>query len=102
MLTDPARYCLRVQGQLGPEWSEWFDGMTITHDESNETTLCGQVRDQSALYGILNKIQALGLPLLAVNRITAGGETRESQEASPGDKPEQIHHEGETSEEVSP
>ena len=94
MLTNPARYCLRVQGQLGPEWSEWFDGMTITHDETNETTLSGQVRDQAALYGILYKIQALGLPLLAVNRIAAGGETGESQETSPGVKAEQMHHEG--------
>jgi hypothetical protein len=42
--------------------------MTITCDEHNETTLCGQVLDQAALYGILNKIQALGLTLLSVQR----------------------------------
>jgi hypothetical protein len=64
--TDPASYCIRVKGQLGPEWSEWFDDMSITCDERNETTLCGQVLDQAALYGILNKIQALGLTLLSV------------------------------------
>src|SRR5262245_58525482 len=102
MLTDLARYCLRVQGQLGPEWSEWFDGMTITHDEANATTLSGQVRDQAALYGILNKIQALGLPLLAVNRMAAGTETGESQEASPGEKLEQMHHGGRHQEEGYP
>lgn len=66
MATDPARYCIRVKGQFGPEWSEWFDGMTITCDEHNETILSGQLLDQAALYGILNKIQALGLPLLSV------------------------------------
>jgi len=68
MSTGPARYCVRVKGQVGPEWSEWFGGMTITCDEHNETTLCGQVLDQAALYGILNKIQALGLTLLSVER----------------------------------
>lgn len=68
MLTDPASYRIRVKGQVGPEWSEWFDGMTITCDETNETTLFGQVLDQAALYGILNKIRDLGLPLLSIMR----------------------------------
>jgi hypothetical protein len=51
MVSDPASYRIRVKGQVGPEWSEWFDGMTITYDEHNETTLCGQVVDQAALSG---------------------------------------------------
>jgi len=68
MVTDPASYHIRVKGQVGPEWSEWFDGMTITYDETNETILFGQVVDQAALYGILNKIGALGLTLLSVLR----------------------------------
>ncbi len=70
MGTDPASYRIRVKGQLGPEWSEWFGGMSITCDDPNETTLTGQVLDQAALYGILNQIQALGLPLLSVLRET--------------------------------
>jgi len=70
MGTDPASYRIRVKGQLGPEWSEWFGGMSITSDDPNETTLSGQVLDQAALYGILNQIQALGLPLLSVLRET--------------------------------
>ena len=68
MFTDTASYRIRVKGRVGPEWSEWFDGMTITYDETNETTLSGQVLDQAALYGILNKIRDLGLPLLSVLR----------------------------------
>lgn len=71
MVTDPASYRIRVKGQLGPEWSEWFGDMTITSDETNETILSGQVVDQAALYGILNKIQALGLTLLSVLRETS-------------------------------
>ncbi len=68
MVTDPASYRIRVKGQVGPEWSEWFDGMTITYDETNETILSGQIVDQAALYGILNKIRDLGLPLLSILR----------------------------------
>ena len=49
MLTDPASYRIRVMGQVGAEWSEWFGGVTITWDETNETTLFGQVLDQAAL-----------------------------------------------------
>ena len=71
MGTDPASYRIRVKEQLGPEWSEWFGGMSITRDDTNETTLSGQVVDQAALYGILNQIQALGLTLLSVLRETS-------------------------------
>ena len=70
METEPTSYAIRVQGQIGFEWSEWFDGMSITSDEHNETLLSGRVLDQAALYGILNKIQALNLPLLSVIRET--------------------------------
>jgi hypothetical protein len=72
-MIDPARYCIRVKGQMGPEWSEWFGGMTITSDETNETLLSGQVVDQAALYGILNKIRDLGLPLLSLLREAPNG-----------------------------
>ena len=68
MLTDPANYYIRVKGQVGPGWSEWFGGMTIAYHEANETILSGQVVDQAALYGILNKIRDLDLPLLSILR----------------------------------
>ena len=29
MLTTPARYRIRVQGQLGPQWADWFAGFTL-------------------------------------------------------------------------
>jgi hypothetical protein len=67
---QPACYEIRVQGWLGPDWSEWFDGMTITHQKEREgqpiTILTGSVADQAALHGLLNKVYNLGLPLLAV------------------------------------
>jgi hypothetical protein len=60
-------YQLRIEGHLGSQWMEWFDGLTITLTENGDTLLTGQVIDQAALHGILKKIRDLGMPLLSVN-----------------------------------
>ena len=59
-------YEIRVKGHLDGRWSEWFDGLTITNLENGEATLSGEIVDQSALHGVLNKVRDLGLPLVAV------------------------------------
>ena len=64
-----AKYQIRVKGRLDSSWSEWFDGFSITL-EGNETSLIGIVADQSALHGILAKINDLGLPLISVNKLS--------------------------------
>jgi hypothetical protein len=66
---DQAFYEIKVKGHLDSHWSEWFDGLALTHEERGETTLSGPVPDQAALHGLLNKIRDLGLPLLAVNLV---------------------------------
>jgi hypothetical protein len=65
-MTATKRYVIRVKGQLGPEWSDWFEGLTITAQANGETLLSGSVADEAALYGLLVKIRDLGLPLIAV------------------------------------
>ncbi len=60
-------YRIRVRGHLSGQWSEWFDGMTITHEAGGESVLTGPV-DQSALHGLLAKVRDLGLVLVSVNR----------------------------------
>ncbi len=69
MLSMPARYRIRVQGQLGLEWSAWFGGLSLSWQEPDQTVLVGQVVDQAALHGLLNTIRDLGLPLLEVLRL---------------------------------
>lgn len=66
---EPVIYCIRVKGTLDPSWSQWFDGMRIEMTPYGETVLTGAVRDQSALYGLLDKIRDLGLPLILVKQI---------------------------------
>lgn len=65
----PMTYEIRVKGVLDAKWSDWFDGFAIVPLDCGETLLTGLVADQSALFGLLNKIRDIGLPLLAVNRV---------------------------------
>ena len=71
-------YQIRVQGHLPRAWETWFEGFTLTQFEHGETVLTGRVVDQAALYGILRKVRDLGLPLVAVNRISSGPASRTS------------------------
>ena len=57
---------IRVQGCIDENWSTWFAGLSISHNESGETILTGKVKDQAALYGVLGMLRDLGLPLLSV------------------------------------
>lgn len=69
---------IRVKGCLDNHWSEWFECLTISYTEHNETILTGPIIDQSALYGILNRLRDLGLPLVSVNQITFKSTTTQS------------------------
>jgi hypothetical protein len=62
-------YKIRIKGHLRHQWTDWFEGLTITLEDNGETLLTGQVIDQSALHGLLKKVRDLGLPLLSVNHI---------------------------------
>ena len=62
-------YQIRIKGHLGQQWSDWFEGLTITLDDKDNTLLTGLVVDQAALHGLLKKVRDLGLPLLSVERI---------------------------------
>lgn len=60
---------IRVKGKIDENWSDWFEGLTITHTDQDETILTGPVVDQAALYGLLSRLRDLGLPLVSVNPV---------------------------------
>jgi len=73
--TDPNKpkfYKIRIKGHLSPEWSDWFEGLTISLEEDGTTLLSGPVADQAALHGLLKKVRDLGLPLLSVCPLEPG------------------------------
>ncbi len=61
-------YQIQVLGQLGPQWSQWFDGLTITTSEA-ASVIHGPLPDQAALFGVLSRIRDLGLTLVALQRL---------------------------------
>ncbi len=61
-------YEIVLQGRLNKDWSEWLDGLEISH-EGDETVLRGNVRDQAALRGILAKMWDLNRTLISVTQI---------------------------------
>lgn len=72
---EPARpevYQIRIQGHLGPQWIDWFEGLTLTLEEDGSTLLSGPVLDQAALHGLLKKVRDLGMPLLSVSSVGRG------------------------------
>ena len=58
---------IRVKGCVDEHWSDWFEGLAMTHTEKGETILEGSIPDQAALYGLLIKLRNLGLSLISVN-----------------------------------
>ena len=68
---QPIIYQIRIKGHLGREWTDWFEGLTLTALDNGETLLTGPVIDQAALFGVLRKVANLGMPLVSVVCIQA-------------------------------
>ena len=62
-------YEIRLEGRLDDRWAAWFDGLTLTRDSDGTTTLRGEVVDQAALHGLLQRIRDLGVPLVSVTHL---------------------------------
>jgi hypothetical protein len=65
-------YRIRIKGHLSNEWTDWFEGLTITLEEDGDTLLTGPVIDQAALHGLLKKVRDLGMPLVSVSPVEPG------------------------------
>src|SRR6266699_99821 len=63
---QPMVYQIRIKGHLGRQWTEWFEGLTITLEDDGDTLLTGSVVDQAALHGLLKKVRDVAMPLLSV------------------------------------
>jgi len=59
-------YQIRIKGHLGQQWTDWFEGLTITLEDNGEMLITGSVVDQVALFGLLKKMRDLGMPLVSV------------------------------------
>lgn len=67
--SGPTIYQIRIEGHLGPQWSDWFGGLSVTLEDDGDTLLTGSVTDQAELHGLLKRVRDLGMPLISVNRV---------------------------------
>jgi hypothetical protein len=58
-----------VKGQLDESWSDWLGGLKLKLLGNGDMLLCGQIEDQAALMGILNKLYNLNLNLLSFTEV---------------------------------
>ncbi len=72
---EPGLYEIRLKGHLGSQWTDWFEGLTITLEEDGDTLLTGPVIDQAALHGLLKKVRDLGMPLVSVSPVESEAPT---------------------------
>jgi hypothetical protein len=76
----PVLYMIRIKGHLGATVLSAFPGMASYH-HGGHTMLTGLL-DQSALYGVLGEIEALGLDLLEVRQFTPDRKSPGSDDGS--------------------
>ena len=69
------KHHIRIEGELGQEWADWFGGAVITREADGVTLVTCTAVDQAALHGLLRKLRDLGLPLVSINRTDDGGRT---------------------------
>ncbi len=67
--SHPSIYQIRLKGQLGSQWTDWFEGLTITQEDDGTTLLTGPVIDQAYLHGLLKKVRDLGMTLVSVTQV---------------------------------
>ena len=67
---SPTHYEITVRGRLGETLTTAFDGLTAKTTPAR-TVLSGELADQAALYGVLDRVDSLGLELLDVRRTAA-------------------------------
>jgi hypothetical protein len=74
---DPAVFGIRISGRLRESWSEYFGAQLISIEEDETgcytTYLVSEPVDQSALIGMINRLNGMGLPLVSVECMPAPG-----------------------------
>ena len=65
---QPTHYEITVRGRLSATLAAAFDGLSADR-LATQTVLYGEVADQAALFGLLERVQSLGLELVEVRRV---------------------------------
>ena len=66
----PTLYRIEVRGRLSDHFASEFDGMALTATRGL-TVLEGEIRDQSHLYSVIDRLHDFGLELVSVREEAA-------------------------------
>ncbi len=73
-----AVYEIRIKGGMSEQLLAAFEGMESTV-QSAETVLRGPAVDQAELHGLLDRVQALGLELIEVRRLSESSTAKDDE-----------------------
>ena len=74
------QYEVVVAGHLAPRWAAWFDGFSITPEPDGTTLIQGDVVDQAALHGLVQRLRDIGIPLISLTPVEASTHERVAPE----------------------
>jgi hypothetical protein len=69
-----------IRGHIDSSWSDWLGETAINNTGDGNTRLCGQIRDQAALNGLISRIFNLGFQLLSVTSEKTSGTSGEEED----------------------
>lgn len=78
---EPTIYRICVRGRLTERLAAALEGMTL-HAGAVDTVFTGEVRDQSQLYGLLDRLRDLGLELISVQPHAVTGRATDDEETA--------------------
>jgi hypothetical protein len=76
--SEPRCYEIRVRGPIGPTMMQAFPTLAASRS-AQDTLLTGSLPDQSALYGVIQQLEALGVQLLEIRRLPPGDPEQAAQ-----------------------
>ena len=66
----PAVFRICIQGELDEDWFEYFSAQSATVETDKignaVTVIISEPMDQAALVGLVNRLNAVGIPLISV------------------------------------
>jgi hypothetical protein len=69
----PTFYQITIEGKIDANWSDWLSGMGLVSQKEADgmqvTILSGEIVDQAALRGLLNRLWDLNLVLRSVQQV---------------------------------
>lgn len=78
---EPTTYQICVRGRLTERLGSALEGMTL-HAGGTNSVFTGEVKDQSQLYALFDRLRDLGLELVSVRPQTKAGRAYEDDETA--------------------